>query len=237
MRAPWIWKYVRALLLGLAALTVLIGYFCPQIYDSVHDAERITVYEGLPHQNYEQETFTAEVKTKPTLLFSGFRFYTAPLVLNAPDLKELRRIMGDRSTYQAHRGEKECGGFHPDYAVEWLVEKKIYRALICFGCLEVRFYGPDGTPVSYDLRRQGNRRSLKPSLLDLLKTYRKNRPPHERFGLRAMTGCSGGVRHFEDLGAWPATSSTSHCSGPGRLRRFLVTPTPNSAAGFAGPSC
>jgi hypothetical protein len=131
---------------------------------------------------YEEEAFQEELKTKQTMQLSGFPFYREPLGLKDEDVGTLRRLLGDRSTYQSYSGEKKCGGFHPDYAVEWSSEGKVYRCLICFGCSEARFDGPQGQ-TSYDLRSEEHGRDQRMRVLDLLKAYRKNRPPHERFGL------------------------------------------------------
>jgi hypothetical protein len=67
-------------------------------------------------------------------------------------------------------GEKKCGGFHPDYAVEWSVGRDRYRALICFGCEEVKLFGP-ALESRNDLDRTAYKR-----LEELLKPYQKNRP-------------------------------------------------------------
>jgi len=155
-------------------------YVRPQPYDTVRRADRLTVYEGLPHPLYEEEAFRGELKAARTAQLCGFPFYREPLELKDEDARALRDLLGDASTYRAYSGEKKCGGFHPDYAVEWPSSGEVDRALICFGCSEVRIIRSRGGTFFYDLRRGRDRR---PRLLDLLKAYRKNRPPHERFGL------------------------------------------------------
>ena len=124
--------------LATAGLLALIWYSWPQIYDTVRRADRLTVYEGLPHPMYEEEAFREELRTKETTEFLGFPFYREPLDLKPEDVEALCEALGDGSTYKTYGGEKKCGGFHPDYAVEWSVEGKVYRCLICFGCVEVR---------------------------------------------------------------------------------------------------
>ena len=59
------------------------------------------------------------MKTKPTIQLSGFKFYREPLGLKDEDVRTLRGLLGNSSTYRSYSGEKKCGGFHPDYAVEW----------------------------------------------------------------------------------------------------------------------
>ena len=189
MRLPRPRIRILAMVLGTSGLLAVTWYFQsqvvdtrPQSYDTVRQADRLTFYEGLPHPMYEEETFREELKTKQTVQLSGFPFYREPLAIKDEDVKTLRGLLGDRSTYQSYTGEKKCGGFHPDYAVEWSTEGKVYRCLICFGCSEARFDGPNGESVLYDLRLEGHFRDQRMRGLDLLKAYRNNRPPHERFG-------------------------------------------------------
>jgi hypothetical protein len=172
-----------AMVLGAFGLIAVVWHFRPQVYDTVRQAERFTVYEGLPHPMYEEQTFKDELKTKETIQLSGYPFYSEPLDVNDKDIRTLRGLLGDPSANKSYSGEKECGGFHPDYAVEWLSEGKVYRCFICFGCSEARFDGMQGKFLLYDLRSEGHGRDQRMRLLDLLKAYRKNRPPHERFGL------------------------------------------------------
>jgi hypothetical protein len=171
------------LVLGAIGLLALIWYLRPQIYDTVRRADRLTVYEGLPHPMYEEVAFRDESKTKPTRELAGFWFYRDPLVLKSEVLKTLRGLLGRRSTYRSYSGEKKCGGFHPDFAVEWSTGGKVYLGLICFGCSEARFEGPTGESIFYDLRLEGHSGDRSSRLLEVLKPYRKNRPPHERFGI------------------------------------------------------
>ncbi|HEX8770458.1 MAG TPA: hypothetical protein VF711_06805, partial [Acidimicrobiales bacterium] len=42
---------------------------------------------------------------------------------------------------------------------------------------------PGGGNFFYDLRSEGQGLGRRMKVLDLLKAYRKNRPPHERFGI------------------------------------------------------
>src|SRR5262249_3316064 len=69
--------------------------------------------------------------------------------------------------------------FHPDYCAEWQDGKDVYQVLICFGCHEVKCYGP-----KVDLYCDINSEAYK-EFEKVLKPYRKNRPekkgaPEER---------------------------------------------------------
>jgi hypothetical protein len=129
----------------------------------------LTLYEGLPHQLYERAELEQE-KKKPTVQLDGFLFYREPLELKEADRQALKVLIGDPGSLEAYSGEKTCGGFHPDYAIEWNEGGKAYRYLICFGCGEARVITPAGEIV-YDIAPRAKER-----LKTLLSPYRKNRP-------------------------------------------------------------
>jgi len=59
------------------------------------------------------------------------------------EAEELEALLADEKSFRQWRGEKKCGGFHPDYLAEWRSAEATYRFLICFGCQEVKVYGPN----------------------------------------------------------------------------------------------
>jgi hypothetical protein len=145
-------------------------------YATIGRADRLTLFEGLPHQYYEKDALEKEMRTKETVQLHGFPFYRETLDLKEGDSRRLKDLLGNPSSYEPYSGEKKCGGFHPDYAVEWSFEGRAYHCLICFGCYEFRVYGPQGEQF-YDIRAGAYE-----GLETLLKPFRKNRPPHETYG-------------------------------------------------------
>jgi hypothetical protein len=137
---------------------------------TIAQATRPVVFEGLPHPGYEPKVFQAEKAAKPTVEFGGYAFYRDQLDVTGADISVLKTVLGDRSSYKTFSGEKKCGGFHPDFAVEWYHQGAAYRALICFGCREVKVVGLSGEQT-YDMADSVNGR-----LKAILKPYRKNRP-------------------------------------------------------------
>jgi hypothetical protein len=133
-------------------------------------AEALVLHEGLPHQMFESDLLQEELRTKAVERLDGYPFYREPLALAAEDAKRLSRILGDPATYKPFSGEKLCGGFHPDYAVEWHVGSDRYLVLICFGCHEAKRSGP-GLKTRDDLAYAAYN-----ELQALLKGCRKNRP-------------------------------------------------------------
>jgi hypothetical protein len=136
---------------------------------TVAKADKVILHEGLPHPA-EDKNFENEKKTKKTIDIAGWLFYAEPLAPKEEDVKKLTELLKAETTFVAFGGVKKCGGFHPDYAVEWLVGKDHYYALICFGCHEAKVYGPEKAAY-VDIRKEGY-----DALTKLLKPYRKNRP-------------------------------------------------------------
>jgi hypothetical protein len=138
-------------------------------FATVGRAEKLTLLEGLPHPGNDHKAFEKEQKTKETVDLHGYAFYREPLALTAEDTGKLKALVGDPALFAPFIGEKKCGGFHPDYAVEWTVDGQVYRCLCCFGCSEVKLFGPLGE-TRLEMADAGF------ALSRVLKPYQKNRP-------------------------------------------------------------
>jgi len=137
---------------------------------ALRQADQTVLYEGLPHHLFEDDLMKEERRTKAVQELNGYVFYQEPLTLTTEDARRLSAILGKSTTYERFSGEKACGGFHPDYTVEWHAGKDRYRALICLGCHEVKLFGPG-------LQSRNNLDQVAYEKLDeTLKRYRKNRP-------------------------------------------------------------
>jgi hypothetical protein len=138
----------------------------------VRKANKVILYEGLPHQFFEEGLLESELNTKKTVYYHGYPFYLEPLELKEPDIKELTDLFCDPKSFRAMppNSGKACGGFHPDYAIEWHDGNDVYRVLICFGCYEIKVFGPRNSlycDIASDAYKKFER---------ILKPYRKNRP-------------------------------------------------------------
>ncbi|MFL5330147.1 MAG: hypothetical protein ACJ8C4_14695 [Gemmataceae bacterium] len=128
------------------------------------------VFEGLPHHSYESELLGKELKTKITFEIGQYPFYKSPLTIRANDLADLAHITRNPESYRRLVGEKKCGGFHPDFALEWLLGARKIDVSICFGCCEAKI--SDGNwVVRVDLDKNAHVR-----FKALLRPYRTNRP-------------------------------------------------------------
>ena len=170
-RRGWIGRSV-ANLAGVAGMLLYLGCSTPTPEDlSIAGASALVIYEGLPHPTMETQSFQTErLGPKPTFERSGSWFYTDRLVIPAAETAALQQTLGNPRDYQKFSGEKKCGGFHPDYAVEWTEASVTRTALICFTCDEIKVVGPAGDH-HYDLDRSAVQR-----LHDLLYPHRRNRP-------------------------------------------------------------
>jgi hypothetical protein len=154
-------------LLGLLLLWQASATSLP-ILRAASKADRVIVYEGLPHQAFESELRSKELAQKSVIELDNEPFYRAAIVLKPEDEKRLRQMLGSLDTYRKFSGEKGCGGFHPDFAVEFHIGANVHRAMLCFGCAEVHVTGPN-IKKHFDLGRSAE-------LEALLKPYQKNRP-------------------------------------------------------------
>jgi len=136
----------------------------------IPEAKKVVLLEGLPHQFYESELLASESRNKSTIEIDGFPFYEEPLPISEEDTRQLTKVLSKPETLLPFRGEKKCGGFHPDYAVEWYVDDQKQTALICFGCGEIVILNHDGKS-RHDLDSE-----TKQKLRTLLERYEKNRP-------------------------------------------------------------
>ena len=142
----------EAAILGVPLCLVLSGCFGPRPETmTLKQAARLVLYEGLPHQMYEHQALEAEKKAKPTVTLHGFPVLSRDPRTEARRRRALKDLLGDPASFEPYSGEKRCGGFHPDYAVEWSAGGQTYQALICLGCWEIKIYGPKGETI-YDIR-------------------------------------------------------------------------------------
>jgi hypothetical protein len=143
------------------------------IAEGIRGAAELVLYEGLPHQMFEQDALKKELATKKTVKIRDFPFYERPLVLEAAEVEPLRNHSMAADSYWSYGGPKLCGGFHPDYCLVWKQGESIYQLLICFGCHEVKLYGPKSELI-VDLREKAFQ-----AFEAALKKHRDQRPARE----------------------------------------------------------
>ena len=142
----------------------------PEFINALEEAREIVVFEGLPHPYSEHAEFEKERNAKKCVELRGYWFYDEARVAWNEDFNSLRRALAARGGIIEWGGNKLCGGFHPDYLIRWKVAGGTCDALICFGCHEIKLFGPrdrlyaDLSKQTYEQLKQG------------LAKFRKHRP-------------------------------------------------------------
>jgi len=112
------------------------------VCDAVARSRGGFLFEGLPHPHLERALLEQERRTKQVREIGGFPFYVEPLWPLHDHEVLLRTTFSKAETLPPFSGEKMCGGFHPDFAVEWLGCDVPRHSLLCFGCCEVMSIAP-----------------------------------------------------------------------------------------------
>src|SRR5438034_231195 len=102
--------------------------------EGVQTATQTILYEGLPHQDFEEDSLWSELVTKAVIHRCKYPFYTEALALDDGDAQQLKTLVceGELFIIPPTRLAKYCGGFHPDYCMEWQNGDDTYDALLCF---------------------------------------------------------------------------------------------------------
>jgi hypothetical protein len=172
---------------GLVAVSVLvvigIAYYVFRVPDKelapfltgLRRAPQLILREGLPHQRFEPTQLKNELAGKQTIELNGFPFYAAQQEMSLGDAAQLRRVLSWPRDFSHPRPNsvKSCGGYHPDYLIEWSDDGENYQMQICLSCHEIKFYGPSGES-HYDV----SDRTVH-LLRTILDRYRDQRPKFE----------------------------------------------------------
>lgn len=113
------------------------------LLDSAARATEWKVFEGLPHQNFEREQLEHELQREATVTIKLFPFYQTPREINAEQRDIIRKLFERPGNFRPFRGEKKCGGFHPDYLLECRDQEQVLQILVCLGCSEIMIFGSD----------------------------------------------------------------------------------------------
>jgi hypothetical protein len=141
----------------------------------VASSPKLVLYEGLPHERADRESFLSALQTKPTIKIQEHFFYEHPLEAPPEAIASLRSLCAAADSFRPWRPGKLCMGFHPDFALQWTKGDSIVSFLICFGCLEMQIDSPRGR-LMMDLNDHK-------SFLRILKPLRRERPVADYDGL------------------------------------------------------
>ena len=147
----------------------------PRLMDAIPQATTTILHEGLPHQGWEVSLFESERAAKPHVESHGHLFYSEIIVPTPQDSVQIALIARNAATFEEWGGMKLCGAYHPDWLIEWqLPDGTSHQLHFCFGCHEVKIYGPDWR-LYCDVTQDGYNK-----LRTILERYARNRPVQKR---------------------------------------------------------
>jgi hypothetical protein len=147
----------------------------------------VEVFEGLPQQD-SKDLLDSELKKWNSFKSSEFSFYKGKKQLSFADEESLRILLMDREIYREYSGPKFCGGYHPDFMVNFKRNEELVTIQLCFGCSEARLFKND-TIVYCDLKKCF-------MLEAILEDYYENRPDKQKYFEDIL-------RHIETMGINP----------------------------------
>jgi hypothetical protein len=121
------------------------------LVSGIEKAKRLVIYQGPPRDRADRDTVEKELKDKQKITLHGFQFYKETIASGDEGEKKIIALASDKKTFGKYGGPKFCGGFHPDWCLEFTSGREVYRVLICLGCHEARLYGPNKTSLFSDL--------------------------------------------------------------------------------------
>lgn len=113
----------------------------PSLLADIRGSAGSLLYEGLPSRFWEPELRSHELQAKRTFKLHGYPFYEGPLTWLAGDSEEVFTLFKNKSSFVPFRRAKQCGGYNPEYAIEWKTGETANHALVCLECGEVKLFG------------------------------------------------------------------------------------------------
>ena len=145
----------------------------PAILAGLSSAGEVLLYEGLPSEFWEPELRQRELGEKETIKLHGYPVHEETMQIQETDAGRLTALFSAKKSFAPYRGSKACGGFQPEFALEWKTDEAVTLALICLECGEVKLFGPN-TELYCDLSGE-----VVLQLQQLLDPYRMNSPASE----------------------------------------------------------
>jgi len=145
----------------------------PEFSRGIQGCDTLVVYEGLPHQMTEKDVFQREMARTKTVEIERHRFYAKPVPISAEAAEKLRKLYVKKGTFAPSEGVKYCGGFHPDWCLQWTRGSQTWTVHLCFGCNEMMTFHGGKTLETYI--HSGN---VSDQFRAILAPYQKERPAY-----------------------------------------------------------
>jgi hypothetical protein len=144
--------------------------FFPAAFKLIESADKITVFEGMPHQGWEGKLLERELARVDETMIGEFPFYPHPQEFREKDEPSLRKILRLPECFRPFLSRKMCGGFHPDYAIRFTKGDEHCDLLLCFGCGDAHILHKGKVIHCHIFRKEWQ---------ELLAGYAKHRPKPE----------------------------------------------------------
>ncbi len=128
------------------------------------------MYEGLPHPLRENPSFKKEKNMNDVIQIEDHWFYEAKVKATGNTRDQLMNLLFDESGFSSKVIPKDCGPFHPDFAIMWNSGGVENYLMICYTCAEAKLYRKD-IAETYAI----NAYKME-SLANLLAEFKANRP-------------------------------------------------------------
>ena len=143
---------MRILPLLIVTASLLAG--CQEsVFQSLKKTDELFVYEGLPHPDRENTSFEKERQREDTKQIAGHWFYDAKVKASGETHESLMNLLFDESGFripEPNAPQKDCGPFHPDYAIAWNSDGAENYLMLCYTCGEAKLIR-EGKTTTYDL--------------------------------------------------------------------------------------
>jgi hypothetical protein len=141
------------------------------VLEGLRRPEEVAVYPGLPSEFWEPQLREDEAGRNPTVRRQGYLFYDDRRELRGELVDRLASLLTAERSFQRRRSAKKCGGYDPDYCIEWKANGATSYLLVCLECGEVKLFGPRAE-LYCDLSAETGE-----NLEQWLKPYRKSPAP------------------------------------------------------------
>ncbi len=163
---------MKSLLFSLTTSFLFAG--CQEsVFQSLKKADDLFVYEGLPHPLRENPTFEKEKKRDDIKQIKNYWFYDAKVKATGNSRDQLMNLLFDGSGFHmpdSNSPQKDCGPFHPDYAIMWNSDGGVNYLMVCYTCGEAKLI-KEGRSETYEVNVYKMN-----SLRNLLANFQANRP-------------------------------------------------------------
>ena len=160
---------------SLVFLTPVLALFSScqgPVHQSLKKTDDLFVYEGLPHPGRENPSFEKERKRNDVTQIDGHWFYDAKVKATGNTRDQMMDLLFDESGFSVpdpNVPPKDCGPFHPDYAIAWKSEGEENCLMICYSCGEAKLIR-EGKVTTYEVYSNWQ---------EVLSEFQSKRPPKQ----------------------------------------------------------